>query len=101
MATVGPTNDFPSFYSRLSGHLSPLHVRNEQEAAELIRKALPLPVLYLRKYMALLAFLESAVTHQQLHLQSGILLAVPIPQEEEIPPEDIERWLEQALSDAQ
>ncbi|GAV03573.1 hypothetical protein RvY_13970 [Ramazzottius varieornatus] len=77
VATVGPTEDFPSFYSRQSGHLAPLHVRNEQEAAELI------------------------LTHQQLHLQSGILLAVPIPQEEEIPADDVETWLEQALSDAQ
>ena len=38
VATVGDTADFPSFFSRKSGHQSPCHVPDVEKAAELIRR---------------------------------------------------------------
>ncbi|XP_055339804.1 uncharacterized protein LOC129589226 isoform X1 [Paramacrobiotus metropolitanus] len=73
VATIGPSSDFPSFFSRKSGYFSPCHVRTEMEAAELIR------------------------SHQKLSLHSGILLAVPVPEENEIPLEKVEEWIYLAL----
>ncbi|OQV16293.1 Pseudouridine-5'-phosphate glycosidase [Hypsibius exemplaris] len=76
VATIGDTSDFPSFFSRKSGHHSPCHVANVQKAAELIH------------------------IQNRLNLQTGILFAVPIPQEDEIPNDQVEEWLQVALKEA-
>ncbi|XP_035257374.1 pseudouridine-metabolizing bifunctional protein C1861.05 isoform X2 [Anguilla anguilla] len=57
VATFGKSRDFPAFFSPQSGFTSPYNVTDAEEAAELI---------------------EAMLT---LGLQSGVLLAVPIPEE--------------------
>ncbi|XP_061085884.1 uncharacterized protein zgc:136858 [Conger conger] len=57
VATFGKTREFPAFFSPQSGFTSPHNVTNAEEAAELIEAML------------------------SVGLQSGVLLAVPIPEE--------------------
>ncbi|KAJ8245592.1 hypothetical protein GJAV_G00272400 [Gymnothorax javanicus] len=57
VATFGRSQDFPAFFSPHSGFSSPYHVTDADEAAKLIEGML------------------------SLGLQSGVLLAVPIPEE--------------------
>ncbi|XP_059191379.1 uncharacterized protein zgc:136858 isoform X3 [Centropristis striata] len=57
VATYGASKNFPAFFSPQSGFTSPYQVCNPEEAAELIASTL------------------------SLCLQSGVLLAVPIPEE--------------------
>ncbi|XP_043981053.1 pseudouridine-metabolizing bifunctional protein C1861.05 isoform X2 [Gambusia affinis] len=57
VATYGESKDFPAFFTPNSGFTSACSVRNPSEAAELIASAL------------------------SLGLQSGLLIAVPIPEE--------------------
>ncbi|PWA28499.1 hypothetical protein CCH79_00016317 [Gambusia affinis] len=57
VATYGESKDFPAFFTPNSGFTSACNVRNPSEAAELIASAL------------------------SLGLQSGLLIAVPIPEE--------------------
>ncbi|RZF35016.1 hypothetical protein LSTR_LSTR013033 [Laodelphax striatellus] len=59
VVTMGDSNSFPAFYTRESGHKSPYHVKDIDEASELI-----------------------ASLHA-LGMDSGILLAVPVPLEAE------------------
>lgn len=67
---------FPAFYSRDSGVVSPLTVQNATEAAQMIH------------------------AHDLLCLQSGMLFANPIPQEVEVPFEQMEVAIKQALAEA-
>lgn len=71
------TDDFPAFYSRSSGLHVPSRVENAEHAAKVIRQ------------------------HWQLGNASGVLIAVPVPAESEIPRQAIEPSIEQALRDAQ
>lgn len=57
MATYGPTKDFPAFYTRKSPWKSPYNVTSALEAAEII------------------------VSNRKLKLNSGCLIAVPVPEE--------------------
>lgn len=59
MATFGSTREFPAFYTSQSAHLAPYNVCSAVEAAALVQSL------------------------EQLKLQSGILLAVPVPVEDE------------------
>lgn len=68
--------EFPAFYSRDSGVPSPLTVQNATEAAKMIH------------------------AHDSLGLQSGMLFANPIPQEVEVPFEQMEVAIKQALAEA-
>ena len=68
--------DFPAFWSRESGVPSPLTLRNEAEAAGLILAMKDLP------------------------LNSGLLLANPIPRRHAIPKTQIDRKVDQALDEA-
>ena len=67
------TSDFPAFYSRSSGSPAPLRVDAAEEVA---------------------AMLEA---QRALGLPQGILVAVPVPKEQEIPRETVEGWIEKAL----
>jgi len=77
VATLGPTRDFPAFFSPKSGFLSPYCVRNIEEAAELVK-----------------ASLDS-------ELGSGLLLAVPIPESEASTGEVIESAIKTAVEEAE
>ncbi|XP_074973473.1 uncharacterized protein LOC142068038 isoform X16 [Phalacrocorax aristotelis] len=76
VAAFGESREFPAFFSRQSGFQAPYHVRDEEEAAELIASAL------------------------ELGLSSGVLIAVPCPQERAAPGQVIEGAIQQALSEA-
>ncbi|XP_065497754.1 uncharacterized protein LOC135992483 isoform X1 [Caloenas nicobarica] len=76
VAAFGESREFPAFFSRQSGFQAPYHVRNEEEAAELIASALG------------------------LGLSSGVLIAVPCPQERAASGQVIEEATQQALSEA-
>ncbi|OPJ80490.1 hypothetical protein AV530_010794 [Patagioenas fasciata monilis] len=76
VAAFGESREFPAFFSRQSGFQAPYHVRNEEEAAELIASA------------------------QGLGLSSGVLIAVPCPQEQAASGQVIEEATQQALSEA-
>ncbi len=69
------TDDFPSFYSRSSGHRAPLRVDSAAEVAAVM------------------------AAHWGLGLSSGLVVANPIPAEDEIPAEEIGAVIEQALGD--
>jgi pseudouridine-5'-phosphate glycosidase len=70
------TDEFPAFYSRSSGLPVQARVDSAEEVARVIK------------------------THWDLGFKSGVLVAVPIPQDYETPREVIEPFIEQALRDA-
>ncbi|XP_009678232.1 uncharacterized protein [Struthio camelus] len=76
VAAFGESREFPAFFSRRSGFQAPYHVHNEEEAAELIASTLG------------------------LGLSSGVLIAVPCPQERAASGQVIEEAIQQALSEA-
>ncbi|XP_039563940.1 pseudouridine-metabolizing bifunctional protein C1861.05-like isoform X2 [Passer montanus] len=76
VAAFGESREFPAFFSRQSGFQAPYHVRDEEEAAKLIDSALG------------------------LGLSSGVLIAVPCPQERAAKGQAIEKAIQQALSQA-
>ncbi|XP_056195224.1 uncharacterized protein LOC130149525 isoform X2 [Falco biarmicus] len=76
VAAFGESREFPAFFSRQSGFHAPYHVRDEEEAAELIASALG------------------------LGLSSGVLIAVPCPQERAASGQVIEEAIQQALGEA-
>ena len=69
------TDEFPSFYSRSSGHRAPLRVDSVGELAETMR------------------------AKWSLGLQGGIAVANPVPAADEIPAEQIDGLIEQALTE--
>ncbi|XP_061629815.1 uncharacterized protein zgc:136858 isoform X2 [Phyllopteryx taeniolatus] len=75
VATYGPSKDFPAFFSPLSGFTSPYQVSDPDKAAQLIESAL------------------------SLGLHSGVLIAVPIPQEYAAAGQQIERAIQTALAE--
>ncbi|RLW01861.1 hypothetical protein DV515_00007772, partial [Chloebia gouldiae] len=76
VAAFGESREFPAFFSRQSGFQAPYHVQDEEEAAKLIDSALG------------------------LGLSSGVLIAVPCPQERAADGQAIEEAIQQALSQA-
>ena len=74
-ASGGPVN-FPAFWSRDSGVRSPLTVRSDEEAAAMI------------------------FAMRRLPLQSGMLLANPIPEQFAIPKANLDRFIAQAVAEA-
>ncbi|XP_039295710.1 pseudouridine-metabolizing bifunctional protein C1861.05 [Nilaparvata lugens] len=78
VVTMGDSNRFPAFYTRESGHQSPYHVKNVDEAAELISSL------------------------HTLKMNSGVLLAVPVPLEaEQIDFASMEEVISQCLRDCE
>ncbi|XP_061533278.1 uncharacterized protein zgc:136858 [Phycodurus eques] len=75
VATYGPSKDFPAFFSPLSGFTSPYQVGDPDKAAQLIESALSLGV------------------------HSGVLIAVPIPQEYAAAGQQIEQAIQTALAE--
>lgn len=67
--------EFPAFYSRRSGFASPLSVATPAEAARVLR------------------------AKWDLGLSGGVLLANPVPEDAEIPAEEMEGFITRALSD--
>lgn len=76
VATYGAAKCFPAFFSPESGFNSPHQVCNPDEAAELI------------------------ASNQSLGLQSGVLLAVPIPGEHAAAGQEIEGAIQAAVTEA-
>jgi pseudouridine-5'-phosphate glycosidase len=70
------TDDFPAFYSRRSGLAVDVRVDSPQEAAAIIN------------------------TSRQLGLDAGQLIAVPVPQSDELATETLEPMIASALSEA-
>lgn len=77
VAAFGESQDFPAFFAARSGHQAPWRVANASEAASLI------------------------ISRNALHLDSGVLIAVPIPQEHEADSRAMEDALQQALREAE
>ena len=69
------THDFPSFYSRSSGHRAPMRVDEPEEVAAIMR------------------------AKWELGLSGGVVVANPIPARDEIPAERIGGIIDQALAD--
>ncbi|KAM9753283.1 uncharacterized protein ACNS7B_006624 [Menidia menidia] len=76
VATFGASKNFPAFFSPHSGFTSPYHVCNPCEAAKLIATTL------------------------SLGLQSGVLMAVPIPEEHAAVGQQVEEAIQAALTEA-
>lgn len=70
-------DDFPAFYSRSSGLPVDICCNTPQEVADIWR------------------------AKQALDLEGGLLVAVPVPEEDEIPAAQIEPQIEQALADSE
>jgi pseudouridine-5'-phosphate glycosidase len=68
---------FPSFYSRESGYTSPLSINSIEEVASLLK------------------------THWSLGMNTGVLIANPIPAEMEIPADTMEDIIKEAISEAE
>ncbi|CAN5178334.1 pseudouridine-5'-phosphate glycosidase [soil metagenome] len=75
VVTIGQ-DDFPSFYSRESGFSSPLRLDTPEEIAAML----------LNKW--------------ELGLEGSVLIANPVPKEKEVPYEEIEVYIQQALNSA-
>ncbi|XP_073178605.1 uncharacterized protein [Lepidochelys kempii] len=76
VAAFGESREFPAFFSRQSGFQAPCQVQNEEEAAKLIASTLA------------------------LGMGSGVLIAVPCPEEEAASGQVIENAIQEALSNA-
>jgi pseudouridine-5'-phosphate glycosidase len=72
---VHGSDEFPSFFSRASGHAAPMRVDSAAEVAAVMRSA------------------------WSLGLRSGIVVANPIPPEDEIPADEIGAIIDRALAD--
>ena len=70
------TDEFPAFFSRRSGHPAPMRVDTPQEVAAVM------------------------AAKWDLGISGGLAVACPIPAEDEIPADEIDRIIEQALADA-
>ncbi len=70
-------DDFPAFYSRSSGLPVDICCKTPQEVADIWR------------------------AKRALDLEGGVLVAVPVPEEDEIPAAQIEPQIEQALADSE
>ncbi|XP_060518392.1 uncharacterized protein LOC132697117 [Cylas formicarius] len=73
IASFGQDARFPAFYSRSSRSNTPYSVSNAYEAAKIVK------------------------AHKSLKLESGLLFAVPVPEEHELPFDFIDKITNQAL----
>ncbi|XP_022249500.1 uncharacterized protein LOC106465838 isoform X2 [Limulus polyphemus] len=73
VVTYGPSRNFPAFFTSDSGFLAPYNVTTPEEAARLI------------------------IARDELNLESGILVAVPISQEHSAEGETVEAAIKEAL----
>lgn len=77
MAVFGPTKEFPAFYCRSSGCKVPYNVLTAEEAASVIRAS------------------------EMVELKSGMLFAVPIPEEFAMDEGEMDRVIGGAIADAE
>lgn len=77
VAAFGESQEFPAFFAVSSGHRAPWHVTDAAEAASLIE------------------------SRNALHLDSGVLIAVPIPKEFEADGQATEEAIQLALREAE
>ncbi|KAL1471110.1 hypothetical protein MTO96_000482 [Rhipicephalus appendiculatus] len=77
VAAFGESQEFPAFFAVRSGHRAPWHVADAAEAASLIE------------------------SRNALHLDSGVLIAVPIPKEFEADGQAIEEAIQLALREVE
>ncbi|XP_049773920.1 pseudouridine-5'-phosphate glycosidase-like isoform X1 [Schistocerca cancellata] len=77
VVTYGKNKDFPAFYSASSGFSSPYNVETTEEAARMLHSLL------------------------QAQLNSGMLLAVPVPEEFALSGDHIEKAIQQSLQEAE
>jgi pseudouridine-5'-phosphate glycosidase len=70
-------DEFPAFYSRSSGYKSPLRIDSEKELAAVVR------------------------TKWAAGLQGSVLVANPVPEAYEVPPQTINPMIEKALKEAE
>lgn len=76
VATFGATTDFPAFYCQKSGSHSPYNVNSAKEAASIIKSS------------------------KDIGLGSGMLFAVPVPDEFALDEEEMNKVVERALEEA-
>ena len=76
MATYGSSKDFPAFFTQSSGHPSPYNVCDVNEATALL------------------------AAHSELNMDSGMLLAVPIPNEYTDMGDTIDNAINEALEES-
>jgi pseudouridine-5'-phosphate glycosidase len=69
------TDEFPAFFSRTSGHRAPMRADTPEQIAAVMRSA------------------------WSLGIDSGLAVVQPIPQEDEIPAQQIDAIIDQALAD--
>ncbi|XP_013384651.1 pseudouridine-metabolizing bifunctional protein C1861.05-like [Lingula anatina] len=77
VAAYGPSTHFPSFFTPRSGHHAPHSVNSPAEAARMIYTSL------------------------QLELDSGVLIAVPIPEDDSVSHLEIEQDIQNAIIEAE
>lgn len=102
VATYGPSKSFPAFFSPHSGFTSPYHIRNPEEAAELIGMSMFSCQVStnLCLYPVEMFLFASSASSLSLGLQSGVLLAVPIPEEHSASGQQVEEAIQTALEEA-
>lgn len=81
--------DFPGFFSRDSGMKSPRVIKDEAEAAAIICMS---PALY-----SPLIYQHIADTQSKIPVSSGIHFANPVPQEQSIPRDEMDKIIEEAI----
>lgn len=77
VAAFANGHDFPAFYTRKSGCSAPYAIASAKQAAKLIQ------------------------SHRNLSLESGMLFAVPVPEEFALDERIVNKAIEQALEDAE
>ncbi|KAG5462092.1 MAG: pseudouridine-5'-phosphate glycosidase [Olpidium bornovanus] len=88
VATVSEEHaDFPAFFARSSGERSPLTLRDAEGCAALIESE---PLFY-----------GPQAANHQLELNSGMVFAVPIPQEQSFEGNEVERAIKEAVEEAE
>ncbi|KAL4705043.1 hypothetical protein ACJJTC_009831 [Scirpophaga incertulas] len=76
VCTYGKNNDFPAFYTTRSGYKAPYNVESPEHAARILKAS------------------------HALNLQSGIVVAVPLPEEYAMDEKTIENAIQVSLEDA-
>lgn len=76
VSTYGPDKSFPAFYTRKSGTNAPYNVQTPTEAARMVHSAI------------------------ELQLNSGLLFAVPVPEEHALSHDEMEKAIEIGLNAA-
>jgi pseudouridylate synthase / pseudouridine kinase len=84
--------DFPSFWSRDSGVKSPAAIKDEKQAAAMIRKSYQSAIQY--------PVLTCEDAHHTLGLTSGLFMGNPIPAEFSIPVAEMQAVIEEAIRSA-